>query len=82
MGLVTGDAAKELAPTVGDCVTVFVPSSPTPFTGWTVSVPRSEVREVPLSIDEALRYLVSAGVVVPGGGRAETTHVSNQSSTQ
>ena len=82
MGLVTGDAAKELAPTVGDCVTVFVPSSPTPFTGWTVSVPRSEVREVPLSIDEALRYLVSAGVVVPGGGRPETTHVSRQSSTQ
>ncbi len=67
MGLVTGDAAKELVPTVGDSVTVFVPSSPTPFTGWTVSVPRGEVREVPLSIDEALRYLVSAGVVVPSG---------------
>jgi uncharacterized membrane protein len=66
MGLVTGDAAKELRATVGDSVTVFVPSSPTPFTGWTVTVPRSEVREVPLTIDEALRYLVSAGVVVPG----------------
>jgi len=66
MGLVTGDAAKELRATVGDSVTVFVPSSPTPFTGWTVTVPRSEVREVPLTIDEALRYLVSAGVVVTG----------------
>jgi uncharacterized membrane protein len=47
-------------------VTVFVPSSPTPFTGWTVTVPRGEVRELPITIDQALRYLVSAGVVVPG----------------
>lgn len=66
MGLVTGDAAREVREAVGDSVTVFVPSSPTPFTGWTVTVPRGEVRELPITIDEALRYLVSAGVVVPG----------------
>jgi len=66
MGLVTGDAAREVRAAVGDAVTVFVPSSPTPFTGWTVTVPRDQVREIPITIDEALRYLVSAGVVVPG----------------
>lgn len=66
MGLVTGDAAREVQAAVGDSVTVFVPSSPTPFTGWTVTVPRDQVRELPITIDEALRYLVSAGVVVPG----------------
>ena len=66
MGLVTGDAAREIRSAVGDSVTVFVPSSPTPFTGWTVTVPRGEVRELPITIDQALRYLVSAGVVVPG----------------
>ncbi|MEY3143475.1 MAG: hypothetical protein RLY21_1968 [Planctomycetota bacterium] len=66
MGLVTGDAAREVRAAVGDSVTVFVPSSPTPFTGWTVTVPRDQVRELPITIDEALRYLVSAGVVVPG----------------
>lgn len=65
MGLVTGDAAREVRAAVGDSVTVFVPSSPTPFTGWTVTVPRDQVRELPITIDEALRYLVSAGVVVP-----------------
>ena len=72
MGLVTGDAAREVRAAVGDAVTVFVPSSPTPFTGWTVTVPRDQVREIPITIDEALRYLVSAGVVAPGdrsGGR-------------
>jgi uncharacterized membrane protein len=66
MGLVTGDAAREVRAAVGDAVTVFVPSSPTPFTGWTVTVPRDQVRELPITVDEALRYLVSAGVVVPG----------------
>ncbi len=65
MGLVTGETAAQLVPTVGDSLTVFVPSSPTPFTGWIVSVPKSQVHEVDLTIDEALRYLVSAGVVVP-----------------
>jgi uncharacterized membrane protein len=69
MGLVTGDAAKEIQAAVGDSVTVFVPTSPTPFTGYTVTVPRGEVRELPISIDEALRYLVSAGVVTPGDRR-------------
>ncbi len=66
MGLVTGDAARKVRAAVGDAVTAFVPSSPTPFTGWTVAVPREQVRELPITIDEALRYLVSVGVVVPG----------------
>lgn len=65
MGLVTGETAPQLVATVGDSLTVFVPSSPTPFTGWIISVPKSQVHEVDLTIDEALRYLVSAGVVVP-----------------
>jgi uncharacterized membrane protein len=66
MGLVTGDATPEIAAACGDSLTVFVPNSPAPFSGWTVTVPRGDVREIPMSVDEALRYLVSAGVVVPG----------------
>ncbi len=65
MGLVTGDATPEIVAACGDSVTVFVPNSPAPFSGWTVTVPRADVREIPLTVDEALRYLVSAGVVVP-----------------
>jgi uncharacterized membrane protein len=49
----------------GDAVTIFIPSSPTPFTGYTITVPRSEVRELPISIDEALRFTISGGVLVP-----------------
>jgi len=46
-------------------VTVFIPNSPTPFTGFTVNLPRSEVRELDLSMDEAIRFVVSGGVLVP-----------------
>jgi len=68
MGLVTGDAPPEVAAACGDCISVFIPNSPAPFSGWTVTVPRNEVRELSMTVDEALRYLVSAGVVVPTEG--------------
>jgi uncharacterized membrane protein len=82
MGLVTGDATPEIVAACGDSVSVFVPNSPAPFSGWTVTVPRADVREIPISVDEALRYLVSAGVVVPGDkpvSAANPTAAPNQS---
>jgi uncharacterized membrane protein len=65
IGLMTGTAMKAIENEAGEALTVFVPSSPTPFTGWTVSVRREDVHELPITIDEALRYLVSGGVLVP-----------------
>lgn len=65
LGLLTGDTLKAIADQAGDSVTVFIPSSPTPFTGYTITVPRRDIREVPISVDEALRFTVSAGVLVP-----------------
>ena len=46
-------------------VTVFIPSSPTPFTGYTITVPRSDVVELPISVEEALRFAVTGGVLIP-----------------
>jgi len=42
-----------------DMVTVFVPSSPTAFTGYTLVVPRDKLVELPLSVEQAMRILVS-----------------------
>ena len=47
-------------------VTVFAPGSPTPFTGYVVQVPQSEGIEMNLTIDEALRFVISGGVIKPG----------------
>jgi uncharacterized membrane protein len=46
-------------------VTVFIPSSPTAFSGYVVVVPRSRVVELPLKVEEAMRLLISGGVLSP-----------------
>ena len=67
VGLVTGrpmDAIKRADSR--DLTTVFIPSSPTPFTGYTITVAREDLLELPISIDEAFRYTISGGIVKPG----------------
>lgn len=71
-----GFQTSALAPLVGQdasrMATVFIPSSPTPFTGYTISLPREEIYELPVTVDQAIRFLVSGGVLMPeqtaGGG--------------
>lgn len=66
VGLVTGTGLKPLSETLGeDMVTVFIPSSPTAFSGYVVVVPRAEMVELPMTVEEALRLLVSGGVLTP-----------------
>jgi len=66
IGLVTSGGMRKLRETLNsDMLTVFVPSSPTPVTGYTITVRSSEIIELPLTIDEALKFTVSAGVIMP-----------------
>jgi uncharacterized membrane protein len=66
LGLVTGVSMRTLTQAQGcEFLTVFIPSSPTPVTGYTIMVRREEVVDLPITIDEALRFTISGGVVVP-----------------
>lgn len=65
VGFLTGDPLSSVATRAGDCVTVFIPSSPTPFTGYTITVPKGDVMELPISVEEAIRFAVSGGVLIP-----------------
>lgn len=68
MGLVTSSAMRKVAEVSGrPAVTVFIPSTPTPFTGFTINVPEDAVVDLPVSIDEALRFVLTGGVLVPEG---------------
>ena len=49
----------------GDYVSVYVPTTPNPTGGYFVMMPRESVREVDMSVDEALKYIISMGVVAP-----------------
>jgi uncharacterized membrane protein len=66
LGLLTGEAPKNVRERLGDdIVSVFMPSSPTPLTGYVVCTKRSEVVELTISIDEAFRFIISGGVLKP-----------------
>ena len=66
LGLVTNTGMRTVDESLpGELLTVFVPSSPTPVTGYTITVRRDEVIDLPISIDEALRFTISGGVIQP-----------------
>src|SRR5262245_15252442 len=48
-----------------DCVSVYVPTTPNPTGGYFVIVPRKDVVELDITVDEALKYIISMGVVPP-----------------
>ena len=67
LGLSTGEPlgrVQEASPE--ELVTIFIPSSPTPVTGYVIQAPRQDVIELSMSIDEAFRFTISGGVVKPG----------------
>ena len=66
IGLVTGPGLAPISESVGqEMVTVFVPSSPTAFSGYVLIVPRGSVIELPITVEEAMRMLISGGVILP-----------------
>ena len=67
IGFVTSDGITGLSRRSGrKLVAVFVPTSPTPFTGWTVLVDENEVLPVNMTVDESVRFAVTCGVITPG----------------
>jgi len=78
VGLVTGPGMRTLATALQDeLLTVFVPSSPTPVTGYVITVRREEVIDLPLSIDDAIRMVVSGGVIMPPSQLLSEAEVSS-----
>jgi uncharacterized membrane protein len=51
----------------GDYISVYVPTTPNPTGGYFVLVARKDVIELEMSVDEALKYVISMGVVPPNG---------------
>eukprot|EP01133_Synstelium_polycarpum_P013591 gene13591-15997_t len=71
-GVPGGDAANHL---VGDYVSVYVPTTPNPTSGFFLMMKRSDVVELDMSVDAALKYIVSMGVVAPAEVVAVTAPV-------
>tara|TARA_R110002111_G_scaffold108086_2_gene166759 strand:+ start:4130 stop:5317 length:1188 start_codon:yes stop_codon:yes gene_type:complete len=66
LGFVTGDSMLEMTVTAGEpLVAILIPTSPMPVTGYTMSVPKSEIVDLNITVDQAFQFCLSCGVLVP-----------------
>lgn len=66
IAFVTGKPGGEVAAKLPDeMVSVYVPTTPNPTSGFFLMMPRADVHELKMSVDEALKYVISMGVVAP-----------------
>jgi len=66
LAFITSDAVEDVRKvTSDDVVNVFLPSTPNPTTGFLVMLPRSEIIPLDMSVDDAVRLIISGGIVSP-----------------
>ena len=66
LALVTGESMLDIEAAANEPVlSVLIPTSPMPMTGFTLTVKKSETVDLKISFDEAIQFIVSCGVVVP-----------------
>ena len=81
VGLVTGGSFEQVRDAAGgEVVSVFIPTSPTPMTGFVINVPRAEAKVLDMSVDQALRFVITAGVLTPENVSASEGQVEGQRS--
>jgi uncharacterized membrane protein len=68
-GVPSGEVAGHLG---GDMISVYIPTTPNPTSGFFLMIPRADVIELNMSVDQALTYVISMGSVVPGSGSGAT----------
>ncbi|GAB4511322.1 MAG: DUF502 domain-containing protein [Sulfuricaulis sp.] len=68
----TGTGAREISSKTGqEIVNIFIPTTPNPTSGFFLMVPRDDVIELDMSVDQGLKMLLSVGVVVPENKKDE-----------
>ena len=66
IAFMTGTPAPEVAEFLdGEHVSVYVPTTPNPTSGYFLMLPRERIHELDMTVDEALKYIISMGVVAP-----------------
>jgi uncharacterized membrane protein len=65
LAFAANEVALDRQGVIGDYVAVFIPSTPTPFTGYMLMVKKDEVYPTNMSVEEAVKFIVSGGIVVP-----------------
>ena len=71
IGFLTGRVIDQIGEALGQpgLVNVFVPTTPNPTSGFLLFVPASDVQRLPMSVEDGIKLVISAGIVVPPGAR-------------
>ncbi|WP_293369088.1 DUF502 domain-containing protein [Nevskia sp.] len=73
IGFQTGDPIQVVRDATGlELVPVFVPTTPNPTGGFIMQVPADQLRFLDIPVEEGMRYIISLGVVAPGGSASTT----------
>lgn len=80
LGMVTGSGLRNVTEQLRkDFLTVLVPTSPTPFTGFIIMLPKKSVIDLDMTIEEAFRFLISGGVITPDQAKDMPTFAAVES---
>jgi uncharacterized membrane protein len=71
IGFAMGESLVEMTLAAGEqMISVMIPAAPMPMTGWVVSVPKSAIIDLDITLEQAFQYYLSCGVLVPEHQRA------------
>jgi uncharacterized membrane protein len=66
IGFAMGESLMEMTLAAGEpMVSIMIPAAPMPMTGWVVTVPKSAIIDLNMTLDQAFQYFLSCGVLVP-----------------
>jgi uncharacterized membrane protein len=72
IGFITGKPEGEIRElTADDAVNVYVPTTPNPTSGYLIHLPRRDVVVLSMTVEDAIKFVISGGIVVPPDRRAE-----------
>lgn len=78
-GTATGEIEKHAG---GDMITIFIPTTPNPTSGFLMMVPKSEAQLLEMSVDQALKLVISLGVVQPNTSPKKQAKLKKKSSNE
>jgi len=67
VGFVTKDTSEFFNSKIGEtCMSVFIPTTPNPTSGYILIVPKSQVVDLDMTVEEGIKFVISAAIVEPG----------------
>ncbi len=65
LGFIASFTELTIEGTKRKCAAVYLPNTPTPFSGWTIMLPIEEIQLVDMTVEQAIKFVVSGGVIAP-----------------